>query len=128
MNRTIREMTSLLRTSLIAALFGGLAAVVGLAIEGRNINYHGAEYSSYQFDWLTLGALPGMMITEARFGLDFQLGEIMQYRSDVIGWNALIYAILGTVLYGFFRLIRRPTTTVNPAKTNLPNKAQHPTA
>lgn len=116
-------MTNLLRAFLIAALLGGLAAVGGLAIEGWNVDHHGAEYSSYQLDWLTLGALPGMMITEARFGSDFQLGEIELHRSAVIGWNALTYAGLGAVAHALLRLIARPTPTVNPAKTELPNKA-----
>lgn len=118
-------MTKLFRASLIAALLGWLAAIGGLAIEEWNIDHHGAEYSSYQFDWLALGAMPGMMIAEARFGADFQLGEIMQHRSAVIGWNALAYAGLGAAAYALFRQIARPVMTVNSARTKSPNKTLH---
>ena len=114
-----------LRVSLIAAILGGFAAAGGLAVEKWNVDHHGAEYSSCQFYWLTLGALPGMMITEACFGWDLQLGEIMLHRNAVIGWNALTYAVLGASASALFRVIALHLTTPNSAQSELPKKAEH---
>ncbi|MEK6248193.1 MAG: hypothetical protein N2C12_08435 [Planctomycetales bacterium] len=118
-------MTSLLRVSFIAALLGGLAATGGLAIEEWNVDHHGAEYSSYQFHWLTLGALPGMLITADRHGSDFQLGEIMQHRRAVIGWNSVVYAVLSASAFALFRIVARKVNTQEATITKLPNKSRH---
>ena len=81
------------------AILGAVAAVGGLAINEWNVLNHGASYRSYRFDAFTFLALPGMLIAENRFGADFQLGEILLHKPAVIGWNALVYALLGLVVF-----------------------------
>ena len=77
---------------------GALLAVVGLAICDHNVGEHGASYSSYQHEWLALPAAPGMIVTEAREGIDFRLGEIQYHKPFVIGWNMLVYGAIGFVI------------------------------
>lgn len=96
-------MATLFKVLIAGAMFGVLAAVVGLAIETRNVDLHGAESSSYEAEWLTVGALPGKLIVEGRHGGDFRLGEIRWHQRAVIGWNALAY---GTLAAAAFRLVR----------------------
>lgn len=120
-------MMAFLRVVVVATLLGLLAAVVGLAIENRNVEQHGVEYSSYQFDWLVLGALPGIFVTEARQGVDFQVGEHMLHQPAVIGWNSLVY---GAVAAGTFFLIRfalGATNAKGSPEENSPNKSRHRT-
>lgn len=92
-----------LKVLAVASVLGIVASVVGLAIVNRNVDLHGAEYSSYRFDWLAFGGLPGMLITEWYHGADFQLGEIRQHQWAVICWNAVCY---GAFAVGALWLIR----------------------
>lgn len=92
-----------LKAAAVGAMVGVVAAVGGLAIERWNVEHFGASYRSYRFHELALGALPGMLIAEARFGSDFQLGEVLSHRPAVIAWNALVYASLGIAAHLLFR-------------------------
>ena len=79
----------------MGALVGIVTAIAGLKIEEWNVAQYGAEYSSYQFEFLAVGALPGMLIAENRSGGDFQLGETSNHTSAVKGWNAVVFSLLG---------------------------------
>ena len=107
MNHSTNLIAKYLKASCIGALVGIVAAIAGLAAEGWNVNHHGAEYSSYRFHYVALGALPGMIIAENRFGADFRLGEVMHHKAAVVGWNALVYASLSA---GVFALFSRPVS------------------
>lgn len=96
-------MATLFKVLIAGAMFGVLAAVVGLAIEIRNVDLHGAETSSYEVGWLAVGALPGKLIVERRHGGDFQLGEIRWHQRAVIGWNALACGTLAAAAFRVFR-------------------------
>jgi hypothetical protein len=122
------RITTFLRAASIGSIVGMIAAVAGLAVEGWNVGRHGAEYSSYRFHFITFGALPGMLIAENQFGSDFQLGEVMQHKTSVVGWNALVFALLSS---GAFCLMRRTMAASPPpsrAEKEAPNNTSHDTS
>jgi hypothetical protein len=102
MNHSTNRIARLLRASCIGAVLGVVAAIAGLAVEGWNVDHHGAEYSSYRFHYIGLGAFPGVIIAENRFGADFRLGEVMQHKTTVIGWNAFAYSLLSAGVFALF--------------------------
>jgi len=94
MKCVILRTVTLLKASCIGALAGIVTAIAGLKIIEWNVARYGAEYSSYQFEFLAVGALPGMLIAENRWGSDFQLGEVLHHTSAVMRWNAFFYSML----------------------------------
>lgn len=98
--------------ALVGIGFGALSAVAGLAIEHLNVTEHGASTSAHRYELFALPALPGFIISERRFGPDFQLGEIQGHRASVIGWNALLYGAIAFLGFLFLRLLRRPSDPV----------------
>jgi hypothetical protein len=95
MKCVILRTVTLLKASCIGALAGIVTAIAGLKIIEWNVARYGAEYSSYQFEFLAVGALPGMLIAENRWGSDFQLGEVLHHTSAVMRWNAVVFSLLG---------------------------------
>ena len=78
------------------------AATVGLAfgylgafIEGWNESSHGAEYSSWKYDWLTYPALPGFIISTILHQSDYQLTEQwIENKHEVAILNGLAFAVV----------------------------------
>ena len=101
--RCTHRIATGLRAAFIGSVVGVVAAIAGLAVEGWNVDRHGAGYSSYRFHCIAVGALPGMTIAEKRFGADFRLGEVMEHKAAVIGWNGLVYALLSAGVFAIFR-------------------------
>ena len=98
--------------SLVVFCAGAIFGVIGMKVESRNVRLHGASYSNYEFEFLTLLSLPGEAIVEHRLERDSQLGEIaLQHTKDVVFQNAKIYGLSMLMIGIFIRLYGR---FVNP--------------
>ena len=111
--RTMKQDKRRILAPLVIALsgiaIGALCAIVGLAIGDWNVSEHGASYSRYRHEVFALPALPGIIISERRFGMDFQLGEIQFHQASVIGWNALVYGTIASSGFLFQRFLTSPS-------------------
>ena len=89
-------MSATLTSLIVCALIGALLGYAGAFMEYTNERDHGAEYSSWEFEWLGVVALPGKLLASLIRSYDYRLTEawiIDKHR--IASLNAIVFLPLG---------------------------------
>ena len=92
---------------LLAALgvvFGIVSGWVGVTVEHYNESRYCGQYGKYEWDFLTAGALPGMLWVNSQLGYDLRIDEEWSFRWEIIKANSVIWGAVFAAFCASFKL------------------------
>jgi hypothetical protein len=79
----------------VLAVLGVALGYLGGFIQFKNESSHGADYSSWNHEWMIMPALPGILVSSALSPFDYQLTEHwIQDKHSIAIWNGTLFAVL----------------------------------
>ena len=89
-------MRRIITACLLTALLGVILGYLGAYVEYANERDHGASYSQWKHEWLSIPALPGRLIASSFHGYDYCLTEAWSLGKHRIAfWNGVVFLPLG---------------------------------
>ena len=106
--------------SLLAVVFGVMFGVfsgwVGVSIDHYNESKHGGQYRKYQWDVLTIPALPGMIWVNYKAGYDWRIDEAWSFRGKIIVANSIFWGATSLLLRIGWEFVSRGRRRVPSAR------------